>query len=132
MSPTTPGKQGLALGNKILVGVLAGIAVGVFLGEQTTPFKVVGRIYVSLLQMTVLPYVIVSLVTKIGRLSFGQARKFAGRAGLVLLALWVISLPARHEARPQGRLEVLQGMAEQGNSHKSAPNARVYCGSYGS
>ena len=85
-------RRGLTLGNKILIGVVAGIAVGIFLGEYAAALRIPGRIYVSLLQMTVLPYITVSLVTKVGRLSFVQARRLAGRAGLVLLALWVLSL----------------------------------------
>ncbi|MHC4959110.1 MAG: cation:dicarboxylate symporter family transporter [Planctomycetota bacterium] len=82
----------MALGTKILIGVLAGIALGVFLGELAAPFDVAGKVYVSLLQMTVLPYVTVSLMIKIGSLTFDAARRLAGRAGIVLLALWAISL----------------------------------------
>ena len=87
----TPQRR-MSMGTKILIGVLAGIAVGVFLGDWSSPLRVVGRIYVSLLQMTVLPYVVVSLMTKVGRLSPMQARRLAGRAAIVLLALWTISL----------------------------------------
>jgi Na+/H+-dicarboxylate symporter len=82
----------LSLGTRILIGILCGIAVGVFLGEESSPLQVLGDVYVGLLQMTVLPYVTVSLVTKIGRLRFEQARNLAGRACVVLLALWMISL----------------------------------------
>jgi len=84
--------KSLSLGNRILIGVLAGIALGVFLGELASPFDVVGHIYVGLLQMTVLPYVAVSLIAKIGGLTLDQARRLAGRAGIVMLALWAISL----------------------------------------
>ena len=82
----------LSLGTRILIGILCGIAVGVFLGEESSPLQVLGDVYVGLLQMTVLPYVTVSLVTKIGRLRFEQARNLAGRVCVVLLALWMISL----------------------------------------
>jgi Na+/H+-dicarboxylate symporter/ABC-type amino acid transport substrate-binding protein len=82
----------LSLGTRILIGILCGIAVGVFLGEESSPLQVLGDVYVGLLQMTVLPYVTVSLVGKIGRLRFEQARSLAGRACVVLLALWGISL----------------------------------------
>jgi len=51
----------LTLGTRILIGVLAGIGAGVFLGEWSSPLQVVGDIYVGLLQMTVLPYIVVSL-----------------------------------------------------------------------
>jgi Na+/H+-dicarboxylate symporter len=51
----------LTLGTRILIGVLTGIAGGVFLGSWSTPFQVAGDVYLGLLQMTVLPYVVVSL-----------------------------------------------------------------------
>jgi Na+/H+-dicarboxylate symporter len=86
--------KSLSLGNRILIGVAAGIALGIFLGELASPFDVIGHIYVGLLQMTVLPFVAVSLVAKIGGLTLDQARRLAGRAGIVMLALWVLSLGA--------------------------------------
>ncbi len=85
-------RNGLSLGTKILIGVLIGIAFGIFLGELSRPFGVAGRVYVGLLQMTVLPYVAVSLIAKVGKLSVGEAKPLAGRAGLVMLALWGIAL----------------------------------------
>jgi Na+/H+-dicarboxylate symporter/ABC-type amino acid transport substrate-binding protein len=86
------GKRKLTMGTKILVGVIAGIAVGVFLGDRVGLFDVVGQVYVGLLQMTVLPYVVVSLIGKIGGLTVAQAKQLGGRAGLVLMALWILSL----------------------------------------
>ena len=85
-------RSGPSLSTKILIGVLSGVACGVFLGELSGPFGVAGRVYVGLLQMTVLPYVTVSLVAKIGTLTLGEAKPLAGRAGLVMLALWGIAL----------------------------------------
>jgi len=82
----------MSLGTKILIGVLAGIACGVLLGEWAAPADVVGKIYIALLQMTVLPYVTVSLVQKIGGMSFDDAKRLGSRAGLVIVALWVIAL----------------------------------------
>jgi Na+/H+-dicarboxylate symporter len=85
-------RRRLSLGNRILIGVAAGIALGIFLGELASPFDVIGTIYVGLLQMTVLPYVAVSLIAKIGGLTLDRAARLAGRAGIVMLALWVIAL----------------------------------------
>lgn len=91
-SSPPPGRRSRTLGTRITIALVAGIAVGVFLGELSAPLEVVGDIYVALLQMTVLPYVMVSLIGKIGSLSIDGARKLAGRAGLVLLSFWVVSL----------------------------------------
>jgi len=91
---TQPERRKLTMGSKILIGVLAGIVVGIFLGDLVAPFDVAGKIYVGLLQMTVLPYVVVSLIGKIGGLTIDAAKRLGGRAGLILLALWAISLVA--------------------------------------
>ncbi|MHC4930749.1 MAG: cation:dicarboxylate symporter family transporter [Planctomycetota bacterium] len=81
-----------SLGTRILIGVLAGIAVGLFLGRLATPLNVAGKIYVGLLQMTVLPYVTVSLISKIGGFDLRAAKQVAGRAAVVQLALWAVAL----------------------------------------
>ena len=84
----------MSLGTKILIGVSAGVALGVFLGELCAPLGVVGKIYVGLLQMTVLPYVTVSLITRIGGLDMRQAKRLGGQAGVIMLLLWAVSLIA--------------------------------------
>jgi len=46
----------------ILIGLGLGIATGLFLGDRAGFLKFVAEAYVRLLQMTVLPYLIVSVV----------------------------------------------------------------------
>jgi len=85
-------KQGLTLGTRILIGVLAGIVIGVFLGEWSAPFQIAGDVYVGLLQMTVLPYVVVTLISKIGSFTYQRAAEIARHGAVVLLVLWGVSL----------------------------------------
>ena len=47
--------------SKILLGLALGILTGIFLGEMAAPFTIGGEVYIGLLQMTVLPYIVVSL-----------------------------------------------------------------------
>ncbi|MBW2243797.1 MAG: cation:dicarboxylase symporter family transporter [Deltaproteobacteria bacterium] len=56
----------MALGTQILIGVLAGIGFGIFFGSLSSHLQLIGDIYVALLQMTVLPYIVVSLASRIG------------------------------------------------------------------
>jgi Na+/H+-dicarboxylate symporter len=77
---------------KILVGIGSGIALGLFLGEYASYLDVFGKVYVGLLQMTVLPYVVVSLMANIGRFSIAEARDLAKVASLVMLFLFAIGL----------------------------------------
>jgi len=80
---------------KICLGLLLGILTGLFLGERAQPFSVAGEIYIGLLQMTVLPYIVVSLISNLGRISWSESRGLlvsAICALAVLLVLGVITL----------------------------------------
>ncbi|MGI9589723.1 MAG: cation:dicarboxylate symporter family transporter [Myxococcota bacterium] len=76
----------------VVLALLAGIATGLFFGEYCAPLAAVGDAYIGLLQMAVLPFIVVSLVTNIGRLTPGQARHLLGGAGVVLVVLWALGL----------------------------------------
>jgi Na+/H+-dicarboxylate symporter len=78
--------------NKILAGLTAGILVGLFVGEFASALQWAADGFVKLLQMTVLPYVTVSIVGSLGRLNATEARLLGLRAGLVLVALWLVAL----------------------------------------
>ncbi len=82
----------LSLSSLILMGLAAGIFAGVFFGDYCEPLGVIGDIFVGLLRMTVLPYIVVSLISNLGRLQLRQSSRLAAIGGLVLLVLWVIGL----------------------------------------
>ena len=75
----------LNLSAQILLGLVLGIAVGLFFGEIVADLKLFGDIFVALLQMTVLPYIMVSLVGGLGRMDPALGRRLAWRGLLVLL-----------------------------------------------
>jgi len=77
---------------KILIGLLAGVFVGIFLGEYANVFKITADGFVKLLQMTVLPYITLSIITSLGALTFEQVRILGLRAGTVLVGLWCLAL----------------------------------------
>lgn len=89
--PTIP-QRGLSLSTMIFLGLGLGVLAGLFFGEMAAFLEVIGEIWIKLLQMTVLPYVMLSLVTGLGRLSYADALLLARKVGLVLLLLWAISL----------------------------------------
>lgn len=81
----------LSLSTRILIGLVAGVVCGLFLGEYCAWLEVVGEAFIDLLQMTILPYITAALILNIGRLSAQQARRLSGRAGLVLVVLWAVA-----------------------------------------
>jgi Na+/H+-dicarboxylate symporter/ABC-type amino acid transport substrate-binding protein len=81
----------MSFSRKILVGLGAGVATGLVFGEAVTPLTIVADGFVRLLQMTVLPYVTISIVSSLGSLSFAQARVLGLRGGAIVLTLWAIA-----------------------------------------
>jgi Na+/H+-dicarboxylate symporter len=73
---------------KILIGLFLGIALGLFFGEIVAPLEAGGRIFIGMLQMTVLPYIILSLVINLGRISWAESRGLL----LTLIAVFAIFL----------------------------------------
>jgi Na+/H+-dicarboxylate symporter/ABC-type amino acid transport substrate-binding protein len=102
MMPTSPGKSGtaenapqkrrLGLAEKIMIGLVLGVAAGVFFGEKVRFLKVAGDAFIMLLQVTVIPYITVSLITALGRLTLKDAKLLGLKAGSVLLLLWGVGL----------------------------------------
>lgn len=86
------GKLKFSLTTQIVIGMLLGIFVGLFFGEVTAQLEFIGIVYVRLLQMTILPYIMFSLIVGFGSLSYERAWLLAKRAGALLLLFWGIGL----------------------------------------
>ncbi len=84
-------KPRFTLSTLILIGVLAGIACGVFFGEYCGFLAIIGDGFIKLLQMTILPYIVVSLISALGRLTMEQAKMLAIKAGTLILLFWFIT-----------------------------------------
>ena len=82
----------MSFSTKILVGLVSGVLVGLFFGEHAAVLKVVADGFVKLLQMAVLPYITISIITSLGTLTYDQAKTLGLRAGAVLGGLWCVAL----------------------------------------
>ena len=82
----------MSFSRRILIGMISGIVVGVFLGEVVAPLRIVADGFVKLLQMTVLPYLIISIISSLGSLTYADARRLGLRVGGVIAGLWVLAL----------------------------------------
>ncbi len=87
-----PSRRPIPLTTKIVIGLIAGAALGLSLGEAVQPLKAIGETYVGLMQMTVLPFIVFSLIGNIGRLNMTELRLLA-RTGLVTyVLLWLFAV----------------------------------------
>ena len=85
-------KNKFSLSSTIVIAMILGICSGLFFGEMVAFLEIVGEIFIKLLQMTVLPYVILSLVFGLGSLEYRQAFLLAKKGGLLLLLIWAITI----------------------------------------
>ncbi len=81
----------IPLSNQILIGLVLGVLSGLFFGEKAAVLAIVGRAFIGLIQMSILPYMVVSLMLGIGSLSYEKAARLAVSGGIVLVGSWVIA-----------------------------------------
>jgi Na+/H+-dicarboxylate symporter len=81
----------LSLSVRILAGLGLGILTGLFFGEGAAVMQPVADVYIRLMQMTVLPYLITSLVIGIGQLEADEAKRLALKGGVLLLLVWALT-----------------------------------------
>ncbi len=76
---------------RILAGLLAGVAVGLFFGESAAVLQPLADLYIRGMQMTVLPYLVLTLVGGLGQLDPSMARRLGLRAAALLGLLLVLA-----------------------------------------
>jgi len=74
----------------ILIGLGLGALCGILFGELMKPLGVVGDAYVKFTQITVLPYILLSLIHGVGSLRRDTARRLATRGLPVILLFWIV------------------------------------------
>jgi len=82
----------MSMSTLVLLSFAAGILIGLFFGEKVGWMAVIGDAFIKLLQMTIIPYIIVSLISSLGNLSYEQARSLGVKVGQLMLIIWSIGL----------------------------------------
>lgn len=84
----------MSMSKKIIISILLGIGVGLFFGEYCSFLSVFGDGFIGLLQMTVLPYIMVSIISNLGRMSLKEGKTLVYNALKVLVLLLGIGVIA--------------------------------------
>ena len=92
METSVEKKKKMTLSTKILIGLGLGVVVGLFFGEKCAWMSHVGYAFIKIMQMTILPYITISMIKGLGGLSLEQAKNLAVRGGVVILSLWAITI----------------------------------------
>lgn len=77
---------------RVVLSLFLGILTGIFIGEPAGNLKIIGSAYIGLLQMTVLPYVLVSIIGGLGRLDADMAKNIGIKAGLIIVFVWLATM----------------------------------------
>jgi Na+/H+-dicarboxylate symporter len=85
-------KRKIGIATQVFIGLGLGLLVGVFFGEKVAFLKIGGDAFIALLQITVIPYVMVALITSLGRLTLADAKALGLQGGGILIALWAVGL----------------------------------------
>jgi len=72
--------------------LVLGLATGILLGEITAPLHAIGDAYIHLLKMTVVPFGIIVLIARLGRVKCADAVDLALRAGRLLAVIGPLAL----------------------------------------
>ena len=86
----------LSFATIVILCFLLGIVTGLFFGELVAWMGVIGDAFIKLLQMTIIPYIVVSLITSLGSLSYEQAKSLGIEIGKFMLLLWGLGLAAMY------------------------------------
>ena len=86
----------LGSSSPVLVAFLLGIVAGFVFGDLVAFLSVIGDAFISLLQMTIIPYVVVSLISSLGSLNYDQVRTMGVKIGILLLIIWGVGLVAMY------------------------------------
>jgi Na+/H+-dicarboxylate symporter/ABC-type amino acid transport substrate-binding protein len=82
----------MTFSRQILAGLALGILTGLFFGEDAAVLKWAADGFVKLLQMMVLPYIVVSIISSLGSLQPSELRTLGLRAAAVIGGLWLLAL----------------------------------------
>ncbi len=94
-------EKSLGMTGRIVLALGLGVLVGITFGEYTAWMQVLGKVYVGLLQMTVLPYITkISLIASIGRRTWANGRRLLVTGAVVMVVLWILALGVLVTAGP--------------------------------
>lgn len=82
----------VSFSQRVVAGLVAGVAVGLFFGELVAPLRVLADAFVRLLQMTVLPYVVLAITVNLGSLTYRNVRRAGPRVAAAMATMWAIAV----------------------------------------
>lgn len=84
--------KNMTMSTVVLLSFALGIVAGLVFGEMLAWMEFIGDAFIKLLQMTIIPYIVVSLISSLGKLSIEQAKSLGVKVGKLMLVIWGFGL----------------------------------------
>ena len=86
----------LSFAAKVFMSLIAGAICGLFFGEKAQILAPIGTIFIKLMQVSVLPSVVIFIITGIGSINKDDAKEFLKKAALIMLFIWILGIIGFH------------------------------------
>ncbi|MBP7074143.1 MAG: cation:dicarboxylase symporter family transporter [Rhabdochlamydiaceae bacterium] len=81
-----------SLSFQMLIAALAGIVIGLFLGDLCSVFAPWENAYIMILKITTIPYLICAVMHGIGRLGYSAAKNILRKGLLFISCMWMVNI----------------------------------------
>lgn len=84
----------LSFAVKVFISIFAGVICGLFFGEKTQILEPIGTIFIKLMQITVLPLIIIFIISGLGSINRDDAKEFLKKIVSIVLLIWFLGIIA--------------------------------------
>ncbi len=82
----------LSFAAQIFASLIAGTVCGLFLGEKALILAPIGDIFIKLIQITIIPSIVIFIITGVGSINQSDAKEFLKKVALIMLLMWFLGL----------------------------------------
>lgn len=82
----------LSFAAKVFMSLIAGAICGLFFEEKAQILAPIGTIFIKLMQVTVLPSVVIFIITGIGSINKDDAKDFLKKTAAIMLLIWILGI----------------------------------------
>ncbi|HBM16271.1 MAG TPA: hypothetical protein DD381_08035 [Lentisphaeria bacterium] len=84
--------KNLSLSKKIYISTCIGLFLGMFFGDRCDILQPFNTLFIKIFQIAIIPYMIFTIIQSIGSMTTANAKLIGKRGGVILVALWAISI----------------------------------------
>ncbi len=82
----------LSFAAQIFASLIAGTACGLFFGEKAQILAPIGDIFIKLIQITIIPSIVIFIITGVGSINQSDAKEFLKKVALIMLLMCFLGI----------------------------------------